>query len=37
MLYELYLTTQDNLISIDPLTQTNNRNQLYKYLVQKMQ
>ena len=34
--YYVYLTTQDNLISIDPLTQTNNRNQLYKYLVQKM-
>ncbi|RKM62305.1 GGDEF domain-containing protein [Butyrivibrio sp. CB08] len=34
--YYVYLTTLDNLISIDPLTQTNNRNQLYKYLVQKM-
>lgn len=34
--YYVYMTTQDNLISIDPLTQTNNRNQLYKYLVQKM-
>ncbi len=34
--FYVYLTTQDNLISIDPLTQTNNRNQLYKYLVQKM-
>lgn len=34
--YYVYLTTQENLISIDPLTQTNNRNQLYKYLVQKM-
>ena len=34
--YYVYLTTQDNLISIDPLTQTNNRNQMYKYLVQKM-
>ncbi len=32
----VYITTQDNLISIDPLTQTNNRNQMYKYLVQKM-
>ncbi len=32
----VFITTQDNLISIDPLTQTNNRNQLYKYLVQKM-
>ena len=34
--YYVYLTTQEDLISIDPLTQTNNRNQLYKYLVQKM-
>ena len=32
----VYITTQDNMISIDPLTQTNNRNQMYKYLVQKM-
>ncbi len=32
----VYITTQDNLISIDPLTQTNNRNQMYKYLIQKM-
>lgn len=34
--YYIYITSLDNLISIDPLTQTNNRNQLYKYLVQKM-
>ena len=27
---------QDNMISIDPLTQTNNRNQMYKFLVKKM-
>ena len=26
----------DNLVSIDPLTQINNKNQMYKYLVQKM-
>ncbi len=32
----VYITTQDYLISIDPLTQTNNRNQMYKYLIQKM-
>lgn len=32
----VYITTQDSLISIDPLTQTNNRNQMYKYLIQKM-
>ncbi len=32
----VFITTQENLISIDPLTQTNNRNQMYKYLVQKM-
>ena len=32
----VYITIQEGLISIDPLTQTNNRNQMYKYLVQKM-
>lgn len=34
--FYVYTTTLDNLISIDPLTQTNNRNQMYKYLIQKM-
>ncbi len=34
--FYVYTTTIDNLISIDPLTQTNNRNQMYRYLVQKM-
>ena len=34
--FYVYITSLDNLISIDPLTQTNNRNQMYKYLVQKM-
>ena len=34
--FYVYTTIQDNLISIDPLTQTNNRNQMYKYLIQKM-
>ncbi|MBQ7424641.1 MAG: GGDEF domain-containing protein [Lachnospiraceae bacterium] len=34
--FYVYITTQESLISIDPLTQTNNRNQMYKYLVQKM-
>ncbi len=33
--FYVYTTIQDNLISTDPLTQTNNKNQLYKYLVQK--
>ncbi len=34
--FYVYITTLDNLISIDPLTQTNNRNQMYRYLIQKM-
>ncbi len=34
--FYVYTTTIDNLISIDPLTQTNNRNQMYRYLIQKM-
>ena len=34
--YYVYITSLDNLISIDPLTQTNNRNQMYKYLIQKI-
>ncbi len=34
--YYAYITSLDNLISIDPLTQTNNRNQMYKYLTHKM-
>ena len=34
--FYLYSTYMDNLISIDPLTQMNNRNQMYKYLSQKM-
>ena len=32
----VYITYMDNLVSIDPLTQINNKNQMYKYLVQKM-
>ncbi len=34
--FYVYTTMLDNLISIDPLTQTNNRNQMYRYLIQKM-
>ena len=34
--FYVYITYMENLISIDPLTQTNNRNQMYKYLVTKM-
>ena len=34
--YYIYISLLDNLISIDPLTQINNRNQMYKYLTQKM-
>lgn len=34
--FYVYITSLDNLISIDPLTQTNNRNQMFKYLIQKM-
>ena len=32
----VFTTIQDNMISIDPLTQTNNRNQMYKFLIKKM-
>ncbi|MCR5157194.1 MAG: GGDEF domain-containing protein [Butyrivibrio sp.] len=32
----VYMTYMENLVSIDPLTQTNNRNQMYKYLITKM-
>ena len=32
----IYVSLQDNLISLDPLTQINNRNQMYKYLAKKM-
>lgn len=34
--YYIYISSLDNLISLDPLTQINNRNQMYKYLVNKM-
>ena len=34
--FYVYTTIQDNMISIDPLTQTNNRNQMYKFLIKKM-
>lgn len=34
--FYVYTTIQDNMISIDPLTQTNNRNQMYKFLIRKM-
>lgn len=34
--YYMYITMLDNLISLDPLTQINNRNQMYKHLIQKM-
>ena len=35
-IFYIYTSIQDNLISLDPLTQINNRNQMYKYLAQKM-
>ncbi len=34
--YYIYISILDNLISIDPLTQMNNRTQMYKYLTLKM-
>ncbi len=34
--FYVFTTIQDNMISIDPLTQTNNRNQMYKFLIKKM-
>lgn len=34
--FYIYTSIQDNLISLDPLTQINNRTQMYKYLTQKM-
>ena len=33
----VYITSTENLISLDPLTQINNRHQMYKYLASKMQ
>ncbi len=32
----VYITFMDNLISLDPLTQLNNKNQMYKYIMQKI-
>lgn len=34
--YYVYISMLDNLISLDPLTQINNRHQMFKYLAQKM-
>ena len=34
--YYVYVSMLDNLISLDPLTQINNRHQMFKYLAQKM-
>lgn len=34
--FYVYISSLENLVSIDPLTQTNNRNQMYKYLIGKM-
>lgn len=34
--YYMYITSLENLISLDPLTQVNNRNQMLKYLVSKV-
>ncbi len=34
--FYIYTSILDNLISLDPLTQINNRNQMYKYLANKM-
>lgn len=34
--YYVYTSMLDNLISLDPLTQINNRHQMFKYLAQKM-
>lgn len=34
--YYMYITSLDNMISLDPLTQVNNRNQMLKYLVSKV-
>lgn len=34
--FYVYITYIENLVSIDPLTQANNRNQMYKYLINKM-
>ena len=34
--FYIYISQQENLISLDPLTQINNKNQMYKYLVRKM-
>lgn len=35
-IFYIYTSIQDSLISLDPLTQINNRTQMYKYLTQKM-
>ncbi len=32
----IYISQQETLISLDPLTQINNKNQMYKYLASKM-
>ncbi len=34
--FYIYISLQESLISLDPLTQINNRNQMYKYLAKKM-
>jgi diguanylate cyclase (GGDEF)-like protein len=34
--FYVYLTQMENLISLDPLTQINNKNQMYRYLAKKM-
>ncbi len=34
--FYVYTSILDNLISLDPLTQINNRTQMYKYLINKM-
>ena len=34
--YYVYISMLDSLISLDPLTQINNRHQMFKYLAQKM-
>lgn len=34
--FYVYITMMENQISTDPLTQTNNKNQMYKYIISKM-
>ena len=34
--FYIYITSLDNQISLDPLTQLNNKNQMFKYLTQKL-